>query len=645
MKQIFRIVSLSLLAITLVYSQVSSAQGNWTLQQDEIVSNTFSLKGNLNLNGHSLTIKGDLIHTTGQLYVGKGKLIVEGDYRIQTPNDDGYTYSTGYLYMNQADDQVVVKGDFITDSTQYNQYLTAGVLEVKGDFTQQSSYPNNSSNYLRNFFASGSHKVLLSGNQTQQVSFEDPGSNYSHFNILELSNSSSEGVQFTTPVSVLDLRTKESVLSVKSGAIQDLTLKESSVISSTVKLTGNLNLNGQTLTIKGDLIHTAGQLYVGKGKLIVEGDYRIQTPNDEGYTYSSGYLYMNQADDQVVVKGDFITDSTQYNQYLTAGVLEVKGDFTQQSSYPNNSSNYLRNFFASGSHKVLLSGNQSQQVSFEDPGSNYSHFNILEITNSSEEGVNFKTKVAVIRLFEHHRKPFTLAQTSDFVDYDLDSRKDNVDPYPTDPNDTCEVVTEIPIAECESLLALYAQTNGNYWTNKTGWKVTTYPCSWYGVSCRDGHVTGLALHQNQLNGNIPSELGNLNNLEYLVLWNNQLHGNIPPELGNLDNLIYLYLGPNKLTGKIPAELANLSNLKHLYLSNNQLDGKIPPELGNLSNLKLLYLNNNQLCGELSLTSLNSLFKFNFDKNHLTVSDPELIAFLDGKKPDWKTAQTPVSHCQ
>ena len=286
-------------------------------------------------------------------------------------------------------------------------------------------------------------------------------------------------------------------------------------------------------------------------------------------------------------------------------------------------------------------------MSFQYPGSGESHFNILELTNTSEEGITFKTKIAVTQLFEHHRKPFTLAQTSDFVDYDRDSRLDNVDPYPTDSNDTCYAVTEIPTAECENLLALYEQTNGHSWINKTGWKVTTHPCNWYGVSCRDGHVTGLTLHQNRLNGLMPPELGNLKNLEYLILWNNQLRGNIPPELGNLDNLKYLYLGPNQLTGQIPAELGNLDNLEHLYLSNNQLNGKMPAELSNLGKLKRLHLNNNQLCGELSLSlsSLNGLLKFNFDKNHLTVSDPERIAFLDGKKPDWKTAQTPVSQCQ
>ena len=37
-----------------------------------------------------------------------------------------------------------------------------------------------------------------------------------------------------------------------------------------------------------------------------------------------------------------------------------------------------------------------------------------------------------------------------------------------------------------------------------------------------------------------------------------------------------------MTGEIPAELGNLSNLEWLRLDDNQLTGEIPAELGNLS---------------------------------------------------------------
>ena len=56
---------------------------------------------------------------------------------------------------------------------------------------------------------------------------------------------------------------------------------------------------------------------------------------------------------------------------------------------------------------------------------------------------------------------------------------------------------------------------------------------------------------------IPSELGSLANLEWLILLNNQLTGEIPKELGNLANLERLYLSENQLTGCIPYGLRHV----------------------------------------------------------------------------------------
>ena len=58
------------------------------------------------------------------------------------------------------------------------------------------------------------------------------------------------------------------------------------------------------------------------------------------------------------------------------------------------------------------------------------------------------------------------------------------------------------------------------------------------------------------------------------LHNNQLTGEIPPELGHLVNLEGLVLRDNQLTGRLPTELANV---EVLCLSGNQLAGEIPPD--------------------------------------------------------------------
>ena len=63
--------------------------------------------------------------------------------------------------------------------------------------------------------------------------------------------------------------------------------------------------------------------------------------------------------------------------------------------------------------------------------------------------------------------------------------------------------------------------------------------------------------------------------------NRKNQGGIPPELGNLANLEELLLSDNNLSGEIPAELGDLSNLEQLWLSGNQLTGCIPSDLGDV----------------------------------------------------------------
>ena len=87
-----------------------------------------------------------------------------------------------------------------------------------------------------------------------------------------------------------------------------------------------------------------------------------------------------------------------------------------------------------------------------------------------------------------------------------------------------------------------------------------------------------------MTGEIPAELGNLSNLQWLALRNNQLTSAIPVELGDLSNLQGLYLNQNQLTGAIPPELGGLANLSELYLADNLLmTGCVPDGLRNVPN--------------------------------------------------------------
>ncbi|XP_059066763.1 receptor-like protein EIX1 isoform X2 [Cryptomeria japonica] len=78
------------------------------------------------------------------------------------------------------------------------------------------------------------------------------------------------------------------------------------------------------------------------------------------------------------------------------------------------------------------------------------------------------------------------------------------------------------------------------------------------------------------------------------LSNNQLSGNIPSELGKLKGLMFLNLSMNNLNGTIPNSIVQISQLESLDLSTNHFSGQIPWELGSLSYLQVLNLSNNNL---------------------------------------------------
>ena len=111
-----------------------------------------------------------------------------------------------------------------------------------------------------------------------------------------------------------------------------------------------------------------------------------------------------------------------------------------------------------------------------------------------------------------------------------------------------------------ALAALYNATNGSSWRDDTNWVSSRPLGEWHGVSTdADGRVTELDLRDNQLSGPIPSQLGNLANLQALGLGSNQLSGSIPSQLGNLAYLQRLELRDNQFSGCVPVKLFDMTS--------------------------------------------------------------------------------------
>ena len=87
---------------------------------------------------------------------------------------------------------------------------------------------------------------------------------------------------------------------------------------------------------------------------------------------------MINSGDYVVVNGSFITYTNKsHKDLLTAGILEIKGDFYQYGGGSKLA------FPASGTHLAILSGAEKQNVTFESYPD--SHFNLLKMEQDEQQ--------------------------------------------------------------------------------------------------------------------------------------------------------------------------------------------------------------------------------------------------------------------
>lgn len=135
------------------------------------------------------------------------------------------------------------------------------------------------------------------------------------------------------------------------------------------------------------------------------------------------------------------------------------------------------------------------------------------------------------------------------------------------------------------------------------------------------------LGDSSISGDIPSEIGLLNELRVLRLTNNMLSGTIPVSLGNLKQLTKLDLSKNKLVGNIPTTFGNFENLISMDLSYNNLNGTIPTELVKLPSLSaFLNLSRNHLSGQLpvEIESLENVAIIDICDNKISGNIPRSI---------------------
>lgn len=95
----------------------------------------------------------------------------------------------------------------------------------------------------------------------------------------------------------------------------------------------------------------------------------------------------------------------------------------------------------------------------------------------------------------------------------------------------------------------------------------------------------------QLEGSIPSSIGQLTNLEaFAYVGGGTTEGTIPTEFGLFTNMSFLGIVFTAVTGTVPTQLGLLTDMEILVLDYNfHLTGTVPTEIGELTDLNTLYL--------------------------------------------------------
>jgi hypothetical protein len=225
---------------------------------------------------------------------------------------------------------------------------------------------------------------------------------------------------------------------------------------------------------------------------------------------------------------------------------------------------------------------------------------------------------------------------------------------------TFSLKAQVTEQEFQALKAIYNATGGDSWTNRAGWENINTTATkddvstrWFGISTiTDGHVAYLGMYGNNLTGNFPEEIGNLQYLTYLNLGNNNLEGPLPQSLKNLTKLYgfaisqckingpfpselflnwpllrFFYAGNCGLTGTIPDIFESTPLLQDFWIYNNQLEGELPPSINKL-NLSDFNCSSNKFEGALpTLDSCKRIYRLSFSDNHFSGSIPESYSHL------------------
>ncbi|MDE6761667.1 MAG: PEGA domain-containing protein [Lachnospiraceae bacterium] len=393
-------------------------EGDYSITIPSRLTGDLVVKGNLNiyqplaLNGHSLVVEGD-VNQFSELAV-TGDFIVYGNYQWTDGNltlDRGYMdieksmqvlYVNGKLLtMGQEEDYLLVKGDIqLEASNQLGTDITAGILELRGDFIQKV-YTNDGriTPSKGDFLMTGDSTLLLSGEDSQNIYVSKESSGFEHIVVSTANLEQDEEGNY-----IFDRRRigfsgyyhyktyEDNGCPTTYGCAEYSEIPEGeNIIYGSCYYTGEpLHLKNRNLIIIGDFIQDA-DVHLEGGGLSVYGDYRIQSVQGEEKFGETAALMDCTKGGYVYVYGDFITQSvTDHTGYLSAGTWYLYAGLYQMGEN-------AKNFATSKDFKIYgrsVTGNSKERhIVMDNPLGNP----IVDFYSISEEALSFDNGVCIDR--------------------------------------------------------------------------------------------------------------------------------------------------------------------------------------------------------------------------------------------------------
>jgi len=321
---------------------ISASAETWSsvksLSSDMTVSGPVQTNSDIILNGHTLTIDGDLYMTAGMLDIGTGKLVVNGNLYIGKEYESSYAY----IRMQNSSASITVTGDLIwnVNSKMTNtvgrsgwytyDLITAGTINVGGNVYDYISSTSNTNAFVM----MGTSVLNLNGTGIQTIKCSYFGM-LANLTVTNNRTVDMEGYFYSQTPLASDLNIR---------AQKGLKINQMFIGGKTVNITGNvtqyvknIELGGGTLNITGTFTAEGGMTKLGGGKLNVNGDYRIAKVTGRGELVSTeAGLDMTDSNDVVNVSGDFIIMTYSYattsKVTMTSGKVYVGGNFESDTS-------------------------------------------------------------------------------------------------------------------------------------------------------------------------------------------------------------------------------------------------------------------------------------------------------------------------